>query len=264
MTNVIPPDRIDLRRFAFLLDIDGTILDFAPTPREVWVPPTLRETLRRLERRTGGAVAFVSGRSLSDMDLIFAPLEFPAIGGHGAEFRPVVGGDAAACPPGPLAPAIKKRLAAVRDISQGIILEDKVHSLAVHFRLAPDKEDAVRRAVDAICAGLPPGEVEVLPGKAVVEIKQAGFNKGTAVRELMAHPPFRDRRPIFIGDDITDELVFPVLAEFQGIGFSVGHRVDGARGCFDSPRDVRGWLDLISREGCGEDTAADALSTARS
>ncbi len=248
MVNIIPPDHIDLKQFAILLDIDGTVLDFAPTPREVWVPPSLRETLERLYERAGGAVAFVSGRSLSDMDLIFAPLEFPAIGGHGAEFRPVVGGDTISSPLEPLAPSIKRKLAAVRDISPGIILEDKVHSLAVHFRLAPQKEAAVRRAVEAICASLPPDTVEVLPGKAVVEIKQAGFNKGTAVRDLMTYPPFAGRRPVFIGDDITDELVFPVLGDFDGIGFSVGRRVEGARGCFDTPRDVRRWLDVISRD----------------
>lgn len=264
MTNIIPPDRIDPKGFAILLDIDGTILDFAPTPREVWVPPSLRETLQRLYERTDGAVAFVSGRSLSDMDLIFAPLEFPAIGGHGAEFRPVVGSDAAPSPLGPLAPAIKRKLATVRDISPGIILEDKIHSLAVHFRLAPDKEGAVRRAVAAICASLPPGTVEVLPGQAVVEIKQAGFNKGTAVRELMTYPPFQGRRPVFIGDDTTDELVFPVLAELDGIGFSVGRRVEGARGCFDAPRDVRNWLDVISRDMMEAESETGSTSGKRS
>jgi len=260
MANVIPVDHIELTGFAILLDIDGTLLDFAPTPREVWVPPSLRESLARLRDRTGGAVAFVSGRSLSDMDLIFAPLEFPAIGGHGAEFRPVPGDDGAPSPLPPLAPAIKKKFALIRDISPGIILEDKVHSLAIHFRLAPDAECEVHRAVTAICANFPPDTVEVLPGKAVVEIKQSGFNKGTAVRELMSYPPFRGRRPIFIGDDVTDELVFPVLNEFDGIGFSVGRRVEGAQGCFDSPHDVRNWLDRISRQPPVKDAAAAKLS----
>ena len=260
MANVIPADPIDLARTAFLLDVDGTLLDFAPTPREVRVPPALRETLARLHHRTRGAVAFVSGRRLDDLDLIFAPLELPAIGGHGAEFRPVVDGDAAPSPLPPLSPAIKRRLAAVRDIGPGIILEDKIHSLAIHFRLAPQAEGAVRQAVDAICAGCPDGNLEVLPGNAVVEIKQGGFNKGTAVRQLMTYPPFRGRRPVFIGDDRTDELVFPVLAEFDGIGFSVGRRVDGARGCFDAPHDVRTWLDHVSRQSAAADAAADKLS----
>src|SRR4029077_15860765 len=79
----------DLRQCAILLDIDGTILDIAPTPREVWVPPKLRETLARLQDLTGGALALVSGRLLDDIHLIFAPLQLAAIGGPGAAASPV-------------------------------------------------------------------------------------------------------------------------------------------------------------------------------
>ena len=83
---------------AILLDIDGTLLDLAPTPREVWVPPGLAKTLNRLLERTSGALALVSGRSLNDIDLIFAPEQFPAVGGHGAEMR-VCGRTAKPSPP---------------------------------------------------------------------------------------------------------------------------------------------------------------------
>src|ERR1700751_2208194 len=76
-----------LGKTALLLDIDGTLLDLMPTPREVWVPPGLSNTLNGLLAKTSGALALVSGRSLNDIDLIFAPAEFPAIGGHGAEMR---------------------------------------------------------------------------------------------------------------------------------------------------------------------------------
>src|SRR5437764_1644289 len=76
-----------LSETALLLDIDGTLLDLAPTPREVWVPPDLANTLPRLMTRSGGALALVSGRSVNDIDLIFAPMQFPAVGGHGAEMR---------------------------------------------------------------------------------------------------------------------------------------------------------------------------------
>src|ERR1700732_1820216 len=79
---------------AILLDIDGTLLDLAPTPREVWVPPDLAETLSRLQDKTSGALALVSGRSLNDIDLIFAPEQFPAVGGHGAEMRISAAGEA--------------------------------------------------------------------------------------------------------------------------------------------------------------------------
>lgn len=248
MANIIPDDQIVLSETALLLDIDGTLLNFAPTPREVQVPPTLRGTLQRLWEMTGGAVALVSGRTLDDIALIFAPLELPAIGGHGAEFSPYPGGDAEVVRLAPLDQNVKRKLAAVRDIGPGVILEDKTHSIAIHYRLAPDKEQAVRDAVRAICAGFPDGLLEILPGNKVIEVKQAGFDKGSAVRELMRYPPFTGRRPIFIGDDTTDEMVFPVLREFDGIGFSVGRRVDSAVGCFETPGDVRWWLEMLTRE----------------
>jgi len=82
-TSLVP----DLRKCAILLDIDGTILDLAPSPQQVWVPAELRQTLARLDELTDGALALVSGRSLGDIDLIFSPLELAAIGGHGAEMR---------------------------------------------------------------------------------------------------------------------------------------------------------------------------------
>ena len=82
-----------------------------------------------------------------------------------------------------------------------------------------------------------------------MEIKQLGFNKGTAVRELMRLPPFADRHPIFIGDDITDESVFEIISEFDGLAFSVGRTVEGVDGHFEKPEAVRGWLTRIADEG---------------
>src|ERR1700709_2110685 len=107
---------------ALLLDIDGTLLDFAPTPREVWVPPGLAKTMNRLLERTSGALALVSGRSLNDIDLIFAPMEFPAVGGHGAEMRLSGEGEAVAAHAPPLDKDLKKRLAAIAQLSPGVPL----------------------------------------------------------------------------------------------------------------------------------------------
>jgi trehalose 6-phosphate phosphatase len=81
-----------------------------------------------------------------------------------------------------------------------------------------------------------------LPGKSVCEIKQTGFDKATGVRELMTHEPFRGRRPIFIGDDVTDESVFAIMPDLGGLAFSVGRRAQGVTDHFDEPRDVRAWL----------------------
>src|SRR3954454_6447746 len=231
-----------LSECALLLDIDGTLLDFAPTPREVWVPPGLAKTLNRLLERTSGALALVSGRSLNDIDLIFAPSEFPAVGGRGAEMRVSGGGEAAAAHAPPLDKDLKKRLAAIAQLSPGILLEDKGYSLALHYRLAPHAEKAIYEALSLIRADLPSAPIEVLPGKSVCEIKHSGFTKASGVRELMTREPFKGRRPFFIGDDVTDETVFAIMPDMDGLAFSVGRRAKGVAGHFDAPSDVREFL----------------------
>src|ERR1700754_1802935 len=232
-----------LSQAAILLDIDGTLLDLAPTPREVWVPPGLAETLAGLLEATSGALALVSGRSLNDIDLIFAPKQFPAVGGHGAEMRlSTADNEAVAAHAPPMDKELKLRLAAIAKLSPGILLEDKGYSLALHYRLAPHAERAIYEAVSLIRADLPNAPIEVLPGKSVCEIKCAGFNKATGVLELMKHAPFQGRRPIFIGDDVTDEVVFGIMPDLGGFAFSVGRRAQGVAGHFDEPRDVRAFL----------------------
>src|SRR3982751_1413047 len=231
-----------LSETAVLLDIDGTLLDLAPTPREVWVAPGLAKTLNRLHARTNGALARVSGRSLNDIDLIFAPEQFPAVGGHGAEMRITGDSEAVATHAPPMDKELKRRLAVIAKLSPGILLEDKGYSLALHYRLAPHAEKAIYAAVSLIRADLPNAPIEVLPGKCVCEIKHSGFNKASGVLELMSHEPFKGRRPIFIGDDVTDESVFAIMPDLRGLAFSVGRRATGVADHFDEPRDVRAWL----------------------
>jgi trehalose 6-phosphate phosphatase len=236
---------IDLDAVALLLDVDGTLIDLAPTPDAVSAPASLKTTLAALARRTGGSCALVSGRRVGDLDRIFAPLRMPAVGGHGVEFRldPLRDPEPPRAPA--LAPEIRRRLHGLAPTGTGVLVEDKGYAVAVHFRLAPEWADTVLKAVAAIQAELPPGTIEVLPGKAVLEIKPAAFSKGTAIRELMAVAPFRGRRPIFIGDDTTDEHAFAVLPEFDGIGISVGRSVPGIAACLPAPSDVRHWLARI-------------------
>jgi trehalose 6-phosphate phosphatase len=246
MPNAVSTIALDLHKIAILLDVDGTILDLAPTPAEVRVPPSLRQTLARLWDSTRGALAFVSGRPISALDVIFSPLLFPTIGGHGAELRTVAGASPER-PRRPLDSSVKRKFAAIAEADPGIIVEDKGYSLALHYRLAPDQEDFVRDAAAAIFASLPTAPIELLHGKSMVEIKQVGFNKASAVRELMMHSPFAGRQPLFIGDDITDQDVFAIMQEFDGIAISVGEKLPGVEHYFERPADVRRWLEQISR-----------------
>jgi trehalose 6-phosphate phosphatase len=246
LREIVKPETVDPRQVAIFLDIDGTLLDIAPTPHDVRVPPTLRKTLGKLQECTGGALALVSGRSLSDIDLIFSPLKLSAVGGHGAELRigPLdqVNGSRSRF----LDRKTRSRLADVAKLAEGIIIEDKGYSVALHYRLAPDKKRAIEDDVAEIVGALPAGSFEVLPGKAVIEVKKSGFNKGTALRDLMAHPPFAGRRPIFVGDDVTDEHAFEVVPEFNGLAISVGRMVPGVADRFETPSDVRRWLERIA------------------
>jgi trehalose 6-phosphate phosphatase len=200
------------------------------------------KTLNRLLVRTNGALALVSGRSLNDIDLIFAPDQFPAVGGHGAEMRIEPDSESVDAHAPPLDKELKRRLAAIAKLSPGILLEDKGYSLALHYRLAPHAEKAIYAAVSLIRADLPNAPIEVLPGKCVCEIKHSGFSKASGVHELMKREPFKGRRPFFIGDDVTDETVFAIMPDLDGLAFSVGRRAKGVAGHFDAPSDVREFL----------------------
>jgi trehalose 6-phosphate phosphatase len=242
----VPFDRRNLDRMAILLDVDGTLLEIAPTPRAVAVPRSLPRTLADVSDRVGGALALVSGRPISELDIFFAPLRLPAVGVHGAEMRAVAGGPILNGRVAQLDPVFKQRLMEIAAAYADVLIEDKGYSLALHFRKTPEQGAGlmhdVTRAVDASADA----SLEILAGKSVIEIKPAGFNKGTAVRDLMTYPPFAGRVPVFVGDDKTDEDAFAVLPEFNGYAMSVGRKILGVDDRFQSPADVRRWLEHLS------------------
>jgi trehalose 6-phosphate phosphatase len=231
---------LDAARDALFLDIDGTIIDIAPTPEAVVVPESLKLSLSRVREQLGGALALVSGRTLGAIDELFAPLKFAAAGAHGAEVRAAPDGAVERCAI-PLTAAERAALAQVAKLDPRLRVEDKGYSIAVHYRSAMELEDKVIATVRSEVNGL--GEnLRILCGKAVVEVKHHGFNKGTAVRDLMQNPPFTGRHPIYLGDDITDEDALAVMPEFSGVGISVSQLLPGATSQVSSPADVRQWL----------------------
>jgi len=234
---------LNLKSTALLLDVDGTLVDIASTPHQVVVPDDLHRTLSRLSDLTAGALALVSGRPVGDLDRLFAPLRLSAIGGHGAEMRigdVGVNRGVALLPEG-----LRRRLC--ENLAPGLLVEDKGYSLAVHYRLAPDLKARVQKSIAEACAAFPNEAVEVLPGKEMFEVKRAGVDKGEAVRALMTHAPFAGRVPAFIGDDVTDDSVFAILPELDGIGFSVERPLAGLAGVFDSPAQVRAALAALAK-----------------
>jgi trehalose 6-phosphate phosphatase len=243
---LLPPDQIDLQRTALFLDVDGTLIEIAATPQDVVVPPTLRGTLKQLFERSGEAVALVSGRTVEALDRLFQPLLMPAVGEHGAEIRlsahgPLLQNVAS------LGRELRERIHLLTKVDSNILVEEKSHSMSVHYRRAPRHEVFLKKEIARIVASeADPDSVEFMFGKTVIDIKPRIFNKGSAVREMMASAPFAGRRLLFIGDDTTDEAVFAILPELNGIGFAVGRSVKGAQGTFSSPAHVRSWLARIA------------------
>jgi trehalose 6-phosphate phosphatase len=236
------PGPDDLGSIALLLDVDGTIVDVAITPQSVVIADSLRQSLKELLTKNGGALALVSGRLVSDLDQLFAPLHLPAIGGHGAEMRVPGGTNIQARHADAMGDGFRKLITNVAAADPRLILEDKGSSLALHYRLAPQLEGMLKTKIAAIIERAAIRELDVLHGKAVIEIKSRHFSKGVAVRELMKSPPFLGRRPVFVGDDTTDESVFQILPSLGGVGYSVGRLMPGADGSFASPAAVRAWL----------------------
>lgn len=229
---------------AFFLDVDGTLLEIAATPSEVSVDAGLIDVLRRLHGFSGGAVAIISGRRIADVDALLAGLCLPVAGQHGLERRDAGGGIHRHRATG----VNWRRLAAqVRDALAGIdglIVEDKGMTVAVHFRLNPAAETRVAAELARIVAGV--GAALCLqPGRCVLEIKPSGRDKGTAIAEFMAEAPFRGRRPLFLGDDVTDEYGFRVINGLGGDSIKVGDGDSVAHWRLEGVAAVRAWLEGV-------------------
>ncbi|WP_162826732.1 trehalose-phosphatase [Pseudolabrys taiwanensis] len=238
--------RLDPAKIALLFDVDGTLIDIGPSPFEVDVSDELKESLSRLYERTQGALALVSGRPIRDLDLLFAPLRLPAVGGHGAETRLSEGAPVSRIED--LPEGLRRHLIEAAVPGSGIVYEDKGYSVALHYRKAPQEAERLRRHIAAGRAAFPDERTEVLLGKAMFEVKRPGVNKGDAVRRLMTEGQFVGRAPIFLGDDVTDESVFDILPELGGKGFGVGRHFPQTAGIFPSPADVRQALHLLARD----------------
>lgn len=230
--------------WAFFLDIDGTLIDIAPTPDGVVVPPDLPGVLDGLFARTDGALALLTGRGLDTIDRLFAPTRLPAGAIHGSQIR-YPDGTVVVPPPSPALAGIRERLAGFVAAHPGALLEDKGTAVAVHFRSDPALHDAAEAEVrEAAAAG---EDLIVQPGKMVFEIRPAQADKGHALATLMTNPAFEGRRPLAIGDDVTDESMFAAAQRLGGDAFRVGTAEKGsiARTAFETPTDVRRWLSSL-------------------
>lgn len=245
MTDKPEPPLLDAGH-ALFLDFDGVLVDIVPTPDAVVVRDGLIDSLEAVRARFGGALALVSGRALDDLSRHMAPFSGPAAGSHGAERRR---GDGQVVVPGSKleaeAFAIATRLdQAVKDI-EGLMVERKTYSVALHYRAAPERAEEAVAEAKRIAAGYLGWQV--MPGKMVVEIKPNGLSKGRAVTEFMREPPFAGRVPVFIGDDVTDEDGMRAAAVLGGFGIRVGEGVSVARYRLADPNAVFAYLRALAQ-----------------
>ena len=205
---------------AVFLDLDGTLIEIAATPDAVQPARHLPQLLEHLAHRLGSALAIVSGRPISEIDRMLSPLVLPAAGLHGLERRSANG----TYRPPPALPQLCELRTALQDFAAdhpGLLLEDKSATLALHYRARSDLRAAAGAAVEA-ALGCSRAGLVVQHGKAVIEVRPDGADKGMAIAALMSEQPFIGRRPVFAGDDITDEAAFRAVRERGGVTVRVG------------------------------------------
>lgn len=237
---VLPPPLV-AGNSALFLDIDGTLLELARGPRHVRVDPYVVRLLPALAQTFDGALALITGRTLTDADRLFPRLHVPIAGQHGL-VRRSIDGSVHAHPAAPELDRLREDLMRFASRHSGLLIEDKGTTLAVHYRLAPRLASPVHRLVRAHVEYFGDGSWRLLPGKMMVEIAPSGRDKGTAIQEYMDEPPFRGRMPVFVGDDRTDEHGFRATREMDGWAIKVGPGATAAQYRLRDVGAVRRWL----------------------
>ena len=236
-----PPVGI-LRDASLFLDFDGTLVDIEATPQAVVVTAELRRLLETLQERLDGRVAIITGRSAASVEQLFRPARILVGGSHGLELP----GECQDQRPD----GLDSIVAELRELERrfpGVLVEEKPLGVALHYRQAPEAEQACRTATDVAAER---SGMEVQAGKMVFELKPTGGDKGAALRSLMARPPFEGSRPIFLGDDLTDEAGFAAAGELGGAGVLIGEpRETAAAYWLGSVVEALDWLDQASESG---------------
>jgi trehalose 6-phosphate phosphatase len=232
-----PPLRRDQ---ALFLDFDGTLVEIASAPNLVRVPAELPHLLGELADRLGGAVAVVSGRALDELARLLAPFAGGIAGDHGLERR-YGDGNVTRCLTHPELDRFRPLAADFATRHDGVLLEDKGSSLALHYRQAPSLAASCHALIQE-AAQASNGALAVVAGKMVIELMPRSGGKGRAIADFLADAPFRGRLPVFIGDDTTDEDGFAAVNQLGGISIHVGGGATIARHSLATVGDVWAWL----------------------
>jgi trehalose 6-phosphate phosphatase len=227
--------------WAYFFDIDGTLIEIAPSPDQIRVDQQLAALIERLHALTGGAVALITGRSIRDVDQVFPVAGMAVAGQHGLELRDGWGRLITHAQRSESLNEVRQQLIEATARHPGLVAEFKGLSIALHYRAAPRLAGYAHRLVRSLQARFVPDFV-LQRGKRVVELKPAGRDKGVAITDLMQEPPFVGRVPVFVGDDATDEFGFSVVNEMHGHSIKVGAGPTSARFRLQTVSAVKNWL----------------------
>ncbi|MGE5510826.1 MAG: trehalose-phosphatase [Bacteroidota bacterium] len=242
-----PVSSIDFSSDALFLDFDGTLAEIAPSPDQVAFFPETRILLQKLSASFSGAVAIVTGRRISEIDRHLAPLELPVAGLYGLVHRSadrriydLPAGDASIA-------HVSERLKTFVEANPGLLLELKGQTIALHYRARPELAAACLKA--GMAALKTTRGLKLIEGKMVVEIAPAVADKGRAIRDFLLEAPFVGRRPIYCGDDVSDEAGFAVVNALAGITVKIGAGPSSAQYRTPHIAGLLDWLGKVSESG---------------
>ncbi|NWO11338.1 trehalose-phosphatase [Chromohalobacter salexigens] len=241
------PSVLTFSNIALFLDFDGTLVSIASHPDAVTLPPRQRRLLSTLQTRLKGALAIISGRRLADMERLTAPLPLTLMGCHGAQWRDSDGTRHAERLESEASVHLGAALTEFSQRHPGTVFEDKTYAFALHYRQAPQYERACRDTMTRLWQAHRDA-YQLTEGKCLLELRHHACHKGRAVQRLLDTPPFRQRTPMFIGDDRTDEDAFPVVNAHGGFSVRVGEAAQSqATYRLDSVEEVLSWLERQTR-----------------
>jgi trehalose 6-phosphate phosphatase len=240
---VLPLDR---KQTALFFDFDGTLAPIVADPHTVRLPPRTVDLLARLSALTEGALAVVSGRPVAELDLLLKPLVLPVGGVHGRQRRDSAGRLFDAATDGSAVRAADAPLAAFAMRHAGTLIERKPGAVALHYRRRPE----LAAGALALARGIAQMEpaLRLIEGKMVVEFCVGRIGKGDAVAAFMAEPPFAGRRPLFFGDDVTDEDAYPVVDGAGGLSVRIGPGATRARHRLPDVEALQDWLSQLAAD----------------